>query len=130
MRGIAIVCAVALVGGCDPGFRLQGRVSDADGRPVENATVHVKCEGGSPIAETHSDARGVFSGWDIGVYANTCMIEALTPDRRRSKTWPIMSACTEYWAPLNVSAPLARNALLWPHPEWPCLEVKANLQLP
>src|SRR5262245_61502052 len=93
MRGVAIVCAVVL-GACDPGFTLRGTIIAADGRPVANATVHIKC-GGGPIAEARSDANGSFLGWDIGWFPSNCVIEAFAPGESRSTTWPMMPACTK-----------------------------------
>lgn len=128
MRGVAIVCAVVL-GACDPGFRLQGTIVGVDGRPVENATVRINCEG-SLAANTQSDSKGVFSRFAIGAFSRECVIEAFAAGNRRSTNWPIMSACTQHLAAMNPFAPLAKNLLAWPHPDdWPCVEVTANLQL-
>lgn len=108
---IAAIAVASLLAACDPGFTLQGTISNADGRPAANVNVRVNCSGGLQ-AETLSDANGRFLGHDIGWYPSYCVIEAIPPGAAHSVTWPMMPSCSRT------------------HGEGACLEVTANLRLP
>jgi hypothetical protein len=70
--------------GCDPGIRMEGKITDEGGRPLSGALVRMSCGVGGPAAiEVRSDAAGQVRGHSLGCLTADCTVEASAAGRTR-----------------------------------------------
>jgi hypothetical protein len=90
-KGFILGCGILLCG-CDPEFRLAGRVTMPNGHAVSGAKLWLQCyDGGKDFATTANEA-GRFESRGIGWRSSACTIRAQAPGYSDASI-PIMSVC-------------------------------------
>jgi hypothetical protein len=85
--------AVALGGGCDPGWRLHGKVVSTSGEPVSGAEIATVCPRDQPpLPSARSGPDGSFDESGLGGFGNDCALQ-VSAVGFEAKGYPVSSVC-------------------------------------
>ncbi|WP_437295680.1 carboxypeptidase-like regulatory domain-containing protein [Sorangium sp. So ce426] len=85
--------AALMASACDPGTRLDGRVTERDGQPLANVVIRTVCRNQSGAMSATSDASGNFSAEGLGCIREECRLEVSRPGHA-TKIFPVRPYCT------------------------------------